>query len=440
MKTIFILIFLLCVGVKAFPQLPENDGTWQMNWDDEFNYTGKPDPAKWHMSFPWGPGWDENFRVIVRDDGANTVVGNGFLSLIGKKDNYKTMIDIVDPTTGKSSKVEKIFPFTTGVVNTVQSLGYGMYDMKIWMPDDYHHDLYGSYFDNGFWQFDANAALNLDWIEFDYEITSGSTADPIFQGDNLFTFNAHVETPYGYMADMYKHNVNLSAWDDQAHFMLYKTDNNNYKEQFYDVFKGKTVWRQGPYFNRKYQSKLLLFGDRDHPTWHRLTFEWLPDQVKYYLDGKLWFRLEGDYVYTYTDYKGIVKSIQPVNLLKNHPMQAILNLWFTGNLANYNSLNYDPIVMKIDYFRYYQLKKACGQNVIQTGNPPYDLCVDNYIEQVYENVNFGSNGCTSCNVTVNGGPGCTRKSVHAKTIKFEDGFKITGESDFYACDVNCDAL
>jgi hypothetical protein len=83
---------------------------------------------------------------------------------------------------------------------------------------------------------------------------------------------------------------------------------------------------------------------------------------------------------------------------------------------------------------------ACGTDVIQSGNPPYDLCTNNYIEQVYENVNFGTNGCTTCSVTVAGGIGCPRKSVHAKNIKFEDGFKVDQEAEFYACDVNCDAL
>jgi hypothetical protein len=61
-----LILVMLFTCLKSFGQLPENDGTWQMNWYDEFNYSGKPDPNKWKLSFPWGPVANDNLLVMVR--------------------------------------------------------------------------------------------------------------------------------------------------------------------------------------------------------------------------------------------------------------------------------------------------------------------------------------------------------------------------------------
>jgi beta-glucanase (GH16 family) len=61
--------------------------TYKLVWNDEFDYTGKPDPTKWSYDIgarKWGNGETQFYT-----DGANVEVKNGLMTLIGKVENYQ---------------------------------------------------------------------------------------------------------------------------------------------------------------------------------------------------------------------------------------------------------------------------------------------------------------------------------------------------------------
>lgn len=81
MKYLAIVIFSF-LKLTAYAQTPANDGNWQLYWSDEFNYTGKPNPAVWKYAYPWGH-FDygtNNHTVFMMEDGSNLSVQNGFLT------------------------------------------------------------------------------------------------------------------------------------------------------------------------------------------------------------------------------------------------------------------------------------------------------------------------------------------------------------------------
>ena len=58
-------------------------------WSEEFNYSGKPDPAKWNFE-TGGTGWG-NHELQYYTDGKNAVVANGYLTITAKKESYEGM-------------------------------------------------------------------------------------------------------------------------------------------------------------------------------------------------------------------------------------------------------------------------------------------------------------------------------------------------------------
>lgn len=62
---------------------------WQLVWNDEFNYDGLPDSAKWTYEVG-GHGWGNNERQYYLEKSIeNSVVKNGVLSIIALKKQYK---------------------------------------------------------------------------------------------------------------------------------------------------------------------------------------------------------------------------------------------------------------------------------------------------------------------------------------------------------------
>jgi hypothetical protein len=276
------------------------------------------------------------------------------------------------------------------------------------MPDNYHTDLYGSYWNNGFWLY--NKSGDIAWSELDFEIVSNGSDGAL---TNTMECNVHMEKPRNVDQIWADSHPKEDVYNDPAHFANRKID--------------PSTTHSG-YFN-KYQRNNLTFNHN----WHIFAYEWLPDQIKFYLDNKLWFRLEGDYVYSYTDIFGSSTFIRPIHEL-NLEMPVLLNLCPSDSFPDTTKSGPDSLSMDIKYFKYYQLKLNCNIDFIQTGAAPYELC-GNYIQEVYRNVEFGdaTGTCSTCSVTVSSG-NC-HQSVRAKNIKLYDGFYVSGEAEFYAHDV-----
>ena len=72
-------------------KVPDNihASNWQIVWDDEFNYTGLPDSAKWSYEVG-GNGWGNDEKQYYMEKSIeNSVVRNGVLSIIALKKQYK---------------------------------------------------------------------------------------------------------------------------------------------------------------------------------------------------------------------------------------------------------------------------------------------------------------------------------------------------------------
>lgn len=57
-------------------------------WSDEFNYTGGPDDTKWSYEIGNNSGWGNNELENYTDRRDNSIVSNGTLKIIAKKENF----------------------------------------------------------------------------------------------------------------------------------------------------------------------------------------------------------------------------------------------------------------------------------------------------------------------------------------------------------------
>ena len=79
------------VAVAAAPQAPQDEG-WTFEakpaWQDEFDYTGLPDAAKWGYDIG-GHGWGNNELQYYTDSLDNAFVGDGVLTIAARKEKKK---------------------------------------------------------------------------------------------------------------------------------------------------------------------------------------------------------------------------------------------------------------------------------------------------------------------------------------------------------------
>ena len=404
------LYFCSTITLRCYAQTPANDPTWNLAWYDEFNTPGKPNPSNWMNSNPWGP--EIGTVTSQTADGYNTNVNDSFLSITGKKGPHSDSQYVFNPRTGVyDSLVKYTSNFTEGNIATGDQFRYGYIEARVRMPDSYSTALYGTWFDNAFWLYGNNPDSNIAHSELDFEIVTGDNPYP-----NLMECDAQMEVPYGIDgAWEAAHPGGSDAWEDPARFGSLKIDGYPYTS----------------YLNR-FQNNNLIF---DHG-WHIFGYEWLPDQIKFYLDNKLWFRLEGNIPYTYIDTSLSVKTIYPVHLL-DIPMNIFLGVGMNG--GSLSATGPDSFSFDVDYVRYYTLAENCSTSITQTGyGTAYYLdAPGNYTPQIYNTVTLGQTGCNTCDVEVDSSSSSSsRINIRAEHILLKDGFKVSGNNGFYAHDVD----
>ncbi len=79
-------IFILLFCIFAF-SLQKNQPDWKLVWSDEFNYNGLPDTANWGNEV--GFIRNHELQYYTRHRIENSVVKDGNLLIIGKKESYK---------------------------------------------------------------------------------------------------------------------------------------------------------------------------------------------------------------------------------------------------------------------------------------------------------------------------------------------------------------
>lgn len=114
-STLYIL-FLLVASLQVKAQSSNN---YRLVWNDEFNYTGKPDSTKWGYNLGAG-GWGNEEHEYYTNRIENAVVKNGRLQIIAKKENYER-----SEYTSARLLTKNKFTFTYGKVVTRAKLPFG---------------------------------------------------------------------------------------------------------------------------------------------------------------------------------------------------------------------------------------------------------------------------------------------------------------------------
>jgi|SRR5690554_115764 len=89
---LFILLAILfsgCKNASSYETITTPTGTWQMVWDEEFDYTGLPDSTKWSYDTEgnsWGWGNNEA-QYYTAGDTANAYVKEGLLTITARIDS-----------------------------------------------------------------------------------------------------------------------------------------------------------------------------------------------------------------------------------------------------------------------------------------------------------------------------------------------------------------
>lgn len=81
----FFLVFCFSCNQNSHPGSSEKSG-WKLVWQDEFNYTGLPDPTKWDYETGHIANNEQQYYTRARKE--NIWVANGVLTITGRKEEY----------------------------------------------------------------------------------------------------------------------------------------------------------------------------------------------------------------------------------------------------------------------------------------------------------------------------------------------------------------
>jgi beta-glucanase (GH16 family) len=95
MRNRLLLLILLAIGitccknVESYETITTPTGTWQLVWDEEFDYTGLPDSSRWSYdtkgnSWDWG---NNEAQYYTAGDTANANVSEGLLTITARIDS-----------------------------------------------------------------------------------------------------------------------------------------------------------------------------------------------------------------------------------------------------------------------------------------------------------------------------------------------------------------
>ena len=121
MKNIIVIMLLAFAGSGAQAQTPQTGSKhWKLVWQDEFNYTGLPDPAKWGYETGHVRNNEEQYYTLARKE--NAWVGNGMLTITGRKEEYVNK----DYQRGAASwkRKDSLAHYTSASINTLGKAGW----------------------------------------------------------------------------------------------------------------------------------------------------------------------------------------------------------------------------------------------------------------------------------------------------------------------------
>jgi beta-glucanase (GH16 family) len=137
-------MILFFASVNCIPKAPEkyiqaktDNATWNLVWNDEFDYNGLPDSTKWSYE-TGGNGWGNNEKqYYMKKSIQNSLVKNGILNIIANKKQIETS----NYSSAKLTTYQK-FSLQYGKIEVMAKLpaGKGTWP-AIWMlPESYKNE------------------------------------------------------------------------------------------------------------------------------------------------------------------------------------------------------------------------------------------------------------------------------------------------------------
>ena len=109
-------------GLLDLSETPTTYPNYDLVWNDEFNYNGKPLDSRWHLQYKpilgWGWANDEKQHYTTRRD--NSYVSNGTLKIVAKRENYSY--------NGTNKQ------YTSARLNSKFDMKYGRIDVRAKLP------------------------------------------------------------------------------------------------------------------------------------------------------------------------------------------------------------------------------------------------------------------------------------------------------------------
>lgn len=131
MKNTIAAALLTFTSISAAAQTAGNK-QWKLVWQEEFNYTGLPDTAKWNYEVGHVRNHEQQYYTKARKE--NVWVQNGVLTITGRKEAYVNKK--YQPGANSWQRKDSLAQYTSASINTLGKVGwkYGKIAIRAKIP------------------------------------------------------------------------------------------------------------------------------------------------------------------------------------------------------------------------------------------------------------------------------------------------------------------
>lgn len=345
-KKIIVFFIGLFIGAVVHGQIPDNDDTWQLIFNDVFTGTSV-DSSLWDSNYPWNQksylltcdlnNDGEKDTVFTENVGyrtwdfENCELDNGILKIISKQESYlgkvwDDWLPIIDTITGDTIDKKPIetwhnFNYTTGMLISKFKIRYGYFEIRCKIPKpQVPHQTKGLGPNFWIWGGDCGYADYSEIDVFEFAGEYGIIPDVMV---NMFTCNSHYNDAGG---------------------------------------PGNESWPIPEYFS-------INFDD-----FHIFSAEWGADRIIYYIDHIPVFVSDNPYP----------DDMCPTHIIVdiNHPSTNFCDVEVPDSTVF-------PYIYEVDYVKVWQLNQHCDEDITICNFDPltFDFAV-------YKTINMGGVSCT----------------------------------------------
>jgi len=377
-KKVLLLIIIVIAHYCSLGQLPNNDPSWQLIFDDDFSGTSI-DNSKWNSSYPWN---QRSFLLTCDNDQnghkdtinsenvgyrtwnfENCELDNDILKIISKQENYLGKVwdswiwdDCYIPGVFQWCPVDTFvnFNYTTGMLYSKMKIRYGYFEIRCKLPEPQNpHETKG--LGPNFWIFDGCDIAEYSEIDvFEFASEYGDMV-------NMFTCNSHYR------------------------------DIGGGTNQSFPIPEYFTI---------------------DFDDFHVFSAEWGADRIIYYIDNIPVFVSPNPYPY----------DMCPMNIIVdiNHPSNNFCD-------TAVSPFTVFPYIYEVDYVKVWQLKQHCFDDITICNFDP-----NSFDYAIYKSMIVGGSNCSSI---ISSGENITFRATDGIVLNF--GFTVELGAEFLAETTPC---